>query len=352
MHCFTDRRPAMNNFKKINPVPVIFIILSAVGWHFSGMSISFIAGEVLVRLIRDGVLVLALIIPIAAGMGLNFAIVIGAIAAQTGWLVALNYKISGYSGIFTAVITGTIISIIAGWLIGKFLNRVRGKEMISTMLIGFLGTSIYQLVFLALYGTVIKCGNPEILLSRGVGVRNMVDLAPYRNTIDKLWSINPGGINIPLFMIFTVLLFAGLIKYIMHTRLGKKIQAAGHSTESASKIGLNTDRIRITAIIISTVTACFGQIIFLQNIGMMNVYTSHMNTDIFSCAALLAGGATIRDAKIRHAFTGIILFHTLFIVSPQAGQNIFSNAALGEYFRSFVAYGSIAFALFINIRRE
>lgn len=45
-----------------------------------------------------------------------------------------------------------------------------------------------------------------------------------------------------------------------------------------------------------------------------------------------------------------MLFYALFIVSPQAGQNIFSNAALGEYFRSFVAYGTIAFALMMNIR--
>jgi len=342
----------MEQIKKVNPVPFFFIILSIAGWYFSKMSIYFIAGEVITRLIRDGVLVLALIIPIAAGMGLNFAIVIGAIAAQTGWLIVLNYRIPGYGGILAAAGAGAVISIAAGWLIGKFLNRVRGKEMISTMLIGFLGTSIYQLVFLALYGTIIKCRNPEILLSRGIGVRNMVDLEPYRNTIDTLWNINTRGINIPVFMILIVLLFAAAIKYIMRTRLGKKIQATGNSPESASRIGLRTDRIRITAIIISTVIACFGQIIFLQNIGMMNVYTAHMNTDIFSCAALLAGGATIREAKIRHAFAGIILFHTLFIVSPQAGQNIFNNAALGEYFRSFIAYGSIAFALFFNMKRE
>jgi simple sugar transport system permease protein len=49
---------------------------------------------------------------------------------------------------------------------------------------------------------------------------------------------------------------------------------------------------------------------------------------------------------------GIFLFHTLFIVSPQAGQNLFNNAALGEYFRSFVAYGTIALALIINIKNE
>jgi simple sugar transport system permease protein len=85
---------------------------------------------------------------------------------------------------------------------------------------------------------------------------------------------------------------------------------------------------------------------------MLNVYTAHLNSDIFSCAALLAGGATITHVKIRHALLGIIFFHALFIVSPQAGQNVFHNAALGEYFRSFVAYGTIAFALIMNMRRH
>ena len=180
----------------------------------------------------------------------------------------------------------------------------------------------------------------------------MVDLAPYRNTIDRLWNIEIAGVTVPLFMILAVLLAAGITRYILDTRLGMKIRAAGSAPDEAEKMGVNVGRVRIIALIISTVTACIGQIVFLQNIGMMNVYTAHMNTDIFSCAALLAGGATIKRAGVRNAFAGIILFHTLFIVSPQAGQNIFGNAALGEYFRSFVAYGAIAFALFMNIKRE
>jgi hypothetical protein len=85
---------------------------------------------------------------------------------------------------------------------------------------------------------------------------------------------------------------------------------------------------------------------------MLNVYTAHLNTDIFSCAALLAGGATVTRAKVRHALIGIVLFHTLFVVSPQAGQNLFGNPALGEYFRSFVAYGTIAVALILNAKNS
>jgi simple sugar transport system permease protein len=190
------------------------------------------------------------------------------------------------------------------------------------------------------------------MLSRGIGIRNMVDLAEYRNTIDKMWMLKLGNIEIPLFMILIVIVFALIVTYIMNTRLGQQFKAVGESIEKAESIGINAASVRKKAIIISTVIACFGQIIFLQNVGMINVYTAHLNTDIFSCAALLAGGASIKKAKVRNVFIGIVLFHTLFIVSPQAGQNLFSNAALGEYFRSFVAYGTIAFALIMNIKGE
>jgi simple sugar transport system permease protein len=173
----------------------------------------------------------------------------------------------------------------------------------------------------------------------------MVDLAPYRNIFDRLGLVDIGGVQFPLFMFTIVAAAAIAVKLILLTPAGQRFRAVGSDRVSAELSGINTDRTRIQAMIISTVLACLGQIIFLQNIGMVNVYTAHMNSDIFSCAALLAGGATIREAKIRHVLLGIVLFHSLYIVTPQAGQNIFSNAVLGEYFRSFIAYGSIAMAL-------
>ena len=80
--------------------------------------------------------------------------------------------------------------------------------MITTIIIGFLFNSIYQLIFLVGFGTVIPVLNKDIILTRGIGVRNTVDLGMYRNTIDKLWLIKLGQLEVPLFMILVVLLFA------------------------------------------------------------------------------------------------------------------------------------------------
>ncbi|MDD3267858.1 MAG: ABC transporter permease [Syntrophomonadaceae bacterium] len=333
-------------------VPALFLLLAYIAWQFSGFTGSFVGNQVLTRFIRDGILVLSLIIPVVAGLGLNFAITVGAMAMQTSLLLVINYQAEGIRGILLVIVIGVLLSVLLGFAIGHALNRVKGKEMITTIIIGFLGNSIYQLIFLVGFGTFIPVINQEIILSRGIGVRNTVDLGMYRNTIDKLWLLNLGGLEIPLFMILLVLLFAGFVYYLLHTRLGQEIKAVGLDSGRSALVGINVDALRVKVMIISTVLAALGQLIYLQNIGMFDVYTAHMNTGIISCAALLAGGASIKSARIRHAIIGVFLFHTLFIVSPQAGQNLFNNAALGEYFRSFIAYGTIAFALIINIKNE
>jgi len=338
--------------KKINPTPLFFTILSLTAFYYSDMNALFVINEIITRIIRDSLLVFALIIPVTAGMGLNFSIIIGAMAAQAGWIFMLDLRVPGIYGIAGAALSGIVISVICGYFIGSYLNRVKGREMIATIIIGILGAGIYQFIFLVGYGTFIPAHNKELLLSRGAGIRDMIDLAPYRNIIDRLWLIEPSGIQLPLFMLLVITIAALAVKFILITPAGQRFRAVGADRISAELSGINTDRTRIQAMIISTAFACLGQIIFLQNIGMVNVYTAHMNSDIFSCAALLAGGATIKEAKIRHAVLGIILFHSLYIVTPQAGQNVFSNAVLGEYFRSFIAYGSIAIALIINIKHE
>ena len=82
-------------------VPVVFLILSFFAWQFSGFSGAFVFNQVLTRFIRDGVLVLSLIIPVVAGMGLNFAITVGAMAIQTALLLVINFQVEGATGILS-----------------------------------------------------------------------------------------------------------------------------------------------------------------------------------------------------------------------------------------------------------
>lgn len=335
-----------------NSVPLFFLVLSLMGFYFSGLSATFVTNQVITRFIRNGVLVLALIIPIKAGMGLNFAITLGALCTHAGIIIALNHSLEGVSGVLITLGSSILLALIAGYLIGLALNRARGKEMITSIIIGFLGNSIFQIIFMAGFGTVIPIKNKGIALSRGVGVRDMVDLSGFRRLLPGGLTPEFMGVDIPIPMIIIVVSLGSLIHYILSTPFGLKVKAVGESCKNSKLLGIDSDMVRIKAVIISTVFAAIGQFIYLQNIGIANVYSAQSNTDIFSSAAILAGGATMKNSSVKNAFLGIFLFHTLFIVSPQAGQNIFNNPALGEYFRSFIAYGTIAFAIVMNLKKS
>ena len=78
------------DIKKIiiaNIVPIVFLGISAVGVAYSGVNGAIIMSDVISRFARNGFFVLSLLFPVLAGMGLNFGIVVGAMAAQIGILI-------------------------------------------------------------------------------------------------------------------------------------------------------------------------------------------------------------------------------------------------------------------------
>jgi simple sugar transport system permease protein len=123
------------------------------------------------------------------------------------------------------------------------------------------------------------------------------------------------------------------------------MRALGQDMAVSNSAGIPVERTRIVAIIISTILAAFGQIVFLQNMGNMNTYNAHDQTGFFSVAAILVGGASVARASIPNVFIGVVLLHLMFVVSPVAGQRLFGSAMIGEYFRQFLGYGIIALSL-------
>ena len=148
--------------------------------------------------------------------------------------------------------------------------------------------------------------------------------------------------------VMTYLCIAALCVFnnvLLKTRLGQDMRTVGQSRAVANASGINVDRTRIIAMIFSTVLASWGQLIFLQNVGTLSTYGAHTQVGQFAIAALLVGGASVQKATNKQALLGIVLFHTLFIVSPLAGKELFGDPVIGEYFRVFVSYGVIAMAL-------
>ena len=87
-----------------NAVTVMFVVLCIIGLICSGQTVSYVMYELFGRLSRNAFIVLALIIPIVAGMGINFAITIGAMAAQIAALWVIEWGISGLPGFLVAML--------------------------------------------------------------------------------------------------------------------------------------------------------------------------------------------------------------------------------------------------------
>ncbi len=328
-----------------NAVVFLFIAIIAAAIPFAGMPLSYLAQEVVTRLGRNSFLVLSLLLPIMAGMGLNFGMVLGAMAGQIGLILVTNWNVIGLPGVGLAMILSTPIAVFLGWICGSVLNRAKGKEMVTGYILGFFMNGIYQFLVLYSMGSLIPIRNPELLLSRGYGIRNVVNLIGIRQSLDRLLQPEVFGLKIPLATFLVIASMCAFIVWFRKTKLGQDMRAVGQDRAVALASGIPVEKTRIVAIIISTVLACYGQIIFLQNLGTLNTYNSHEQTGMFSIAALLIGGASVSRASIPNVIFGVILFHLMFIVSPMAGKNLIGSAQLGEFFRQFVSYGIIAVSL-------
>lgn len=413
------RMASARSFLVRNMVTIMFLVLSAVGYKLSGMTPFLFLMDIVARLSRNAFLVLALIVPVMAGMGLNFSIVLGAMAAQAIVIFVTHWGFAGLPGILLSMALVTPLAAILGYLTGSLFNRTKGQEMIAGLILGYFAQGIYELVFLQLVGGIIPMDNSTIIMSSGVGVRTTIDLTNglkygldwpgqywgndlllrptlpwaiigmavalavgiviYQLRVDKRqrlgstqlvlagiglawacwWSVQQiqartqiNWIRVPL---LTWLVIAGAcvgLHFFSRTKLGQDMRSVGQDRHVAAVAGIDVNRVRIAAIILSMVMAAWGHIIFLQNIGTFSTYGSHEQVGLYSAAALLIGGATVARATIGHALLGTLLFHTLFIVAPAAGRQLFGDAQIGEYFRVFVAYGIIGITLAMHAWKQ
>ena len=328
-----------------NSVPLMFVLICAVFIPLTGFSGSYLLNEIMTRLGRNAFLILSLLIPIMAGMGLNFGMTLGAMAGQIGLILVADWQIWGIPGLVLAAIISIPISILLGLMCGVLLNRAKGREMITSYIISFFVNGVYMLVVLYMMGPIIPIAHNTLKLPRGYGIRNTVSLLPMRQTIDNALAIYVGGVKIPVLTLIIIAVACLFIVWFRKTKLGQDMRAVGQDMEVARDAGINVERTRIISMVISTVFAGFGMIIYLQNLGNFPTYSAHTNVGMFCIAALLVGGASVEKASIGNVFLGVILFHTMFIVAPSAGTKITGDSMIGEYFRVFISYAVITIAL-------
>ncbi|MBQ7002274.1 MAG: ABC transporter permease [Oscillospiraceae bacterium] len=197
---------AVKRFLFDNKVIIMFVLLSIACIAISGANISYIAGEVFSRFGRNTCLVLALIIPCMAGLGMNFGIVVGAIAAQISIFWVVHWGFTGIGGFLLCVAMSTPMAIFFGWLLGKLFNKTKGAEMIAGLVLGFFAGGLYRLFVLYIMGGVIPFDDPN-LLDRGFGLRNAFDLSGnLKYAVDDISFLTTAAVLGAVFALATVVL--------------------------------------------------------------------------------------------------------------------------------------------------
>lgn len=328
-------------------VPLMFLIISIIAIPLSRFTGTYLVDQIITRLVRNSFLVLSLLLPIMAGMGINFGMVLGAMAGQIGLIFITDWGVKGALGLILAAVVATPIAMILGYFSGRVLNKAKGREMITSMMLGLFISGVYQFFLLYLCGTIIPFKSANLLLSRGYGVRNALDLG-VASGFDNLLLFKIGGVSIPIGTFLIIGLICVFTIWFKKTKLGQDMRAAGQDMHVANSAGIDVEKTRIQSIIISTVLAAYGQIIYLQNIGTLNTYNGADQAALFAAASLLVGGASVVKASIPNALFGTALFHLMFLVMPVAGKYLTGQAMIGEYFRMFFSYGVVTLALILH----
>ena len=395
-------------FLMSNAMVCFFLVLTIFLACFSGNSLTSLWSDASVRFFRNILLIAALILPIMSGVGLNFGITLGAMAAELSLVILMILQIDNQPlSIVYWIILTTFISAICGQLLSMLFNRTKGHEMIAGLLVGFFANGIYDLLLMVVCGDILKIDVNGLALQKGLPIKATIGLSDSLNMVmdqsfpmaallvvyfagklvlglkkvndesdrRQLMIKNTAGIGITLLAflfsmnnravrkvlvsvdfptvtaVFSIVVLWSVYR-LMQSKLGHDFVSVRNDRRIAASVGINVDKSRTKAIVLSTIIAGFGQILYIQNLGTMNTYLMHNSVGTYAIAAILIGGATVKSANIKNVLIGNILFQIIYGCSPNTAKILMGNSQLGEYFRVFLCYAIIAIAIVSNAVQE
>ncbi|MCE5187659.1 MAG: ABC transporter permease [Eubacteriales bacterium] len=301
-----------------------------------------ITGDVIVRFGMNGILALSMFPSILCGAGLNFGVPIGVIAGLVGGLLSVEFGMTGFGGVAAACLFSVPIAVAFGYLYGKLLNTVKGNEIVVGNYISYAAVSLMCIFWLLMPFT-----NPAITWPiRGTGVRTTVTLEGfYDGLLNDTLSFTVLGVKIPTLLLAAFALACVLIWLFSRSKTGLLMKAAGENPMYAAAAGISVDAMRLKGIILSTLLAAVGIVIYSQSYGFYQLYNAPLNMAFAPVAAVLLGGATTRTVKIRHVIIGTFLFQAIITVAMPVANQLAPDGGLAEVARIIVSNGIILYAL-------
>jgi simple sugar transport system permease protein len=305
------------------------------------MDVPGLLSDCLLRVGRNGILVLALLPAVQGGVGLNFGLPLGIVCGLVGCVFSMNSGLVGWPALTLAAAMGALLAAPAGYAYGWLLNRTRGQEMMVGTYLGFAvvsGMSIFWLL--------APFHHPQLVWAiGGKGLRTTLTLSGFYEKLLDRWGAFPiAGVTIPTGTLLVFALACVMVGLFFRTRAGITISAARSNPRFARAAGISDERTRVQATVFSTVLGAVGIVVFSQSYGFVQLYTAPLLMAFPAVACLLIGGASVSRATLTHVVIGTFLFQSILTVAlPVTSQVI--EGDISETARLIIQNGMILYAL-------
>ena len=318
---------------------LIFLISTYIIAPFVGIPITTALSDTIIRFGMNAILVLSLMPMIESGAGLNFGMPLGIEAGLLGALLSIELGFSGFTGFVLAIVIAIVFAFIFGWAYGAILNKVKGGEMMIATYIGF-----SSVAFMCIMWIVLPFKKADMIWAYGgSGLRTTISVETYwKGVLNNIFGKISQAIPIGEIIFFLILAF--LMWLFFRTRSGLSMSAVGKNEKFAQATGINADKSRKQSVIISTVIAAIGIIVYQQSFGFIQLYLAPFNMAFPAIAAILIGGASVNRVTIWHVMIGTFLFQGILTMTPTV-VNALIKTDMSETIRIIVSNGMILYAL-------
>lgn len=327
--------------KSAKTIIMLFVAAMLATASIYDISAAGIISDSLVRLAMNGLPALSLVPMIKCGLGINFGLPVAISAGLLGLCISVNFNFKGYWGFVLSILFSIPFAVIFGLICSKIFNRVKGREEIASVFVGFSFVSL-----MCLFWASAPFSNPAMLWPiGGKGMRPAIGLGPYFGKIlNHSLEFSLFGISIPLGMF---LFFSGccmLMHLFFKTRLGIAMEAVGENETFAGLSGIDILKTRTCAVILSSVYGAVGICVYAQSYGFVELYESPLMMAFPAASAVLIGGGSRNHITIIQVIVGTFLYQTIYVLSaPLANEILVSEAA--EIFRMMISNAVILYAI-------
>jgi len=142
--------------------------------------------------------------------------------------------------------------------------------------------------------------------------------------------VNQTLFGLPLFFLVAILLTVIAAVVVTKTRFGRHVQAVGGDDKAAARAGISVKRIRVAALLLSSLGAGLGGIVFTAQLGSAARATG-FGLEFQVYAALMIGGYSILRGGVGNPIGGALGLLAVAVVS-----NILDLKAISPYYVNII----------------